>query len=661
MILTACLLAGVLLPSARSSAVPAPDTPVPLSTQPAGVAVDTGPVSVPSDGSFTIGVEVELAEPTSYLEIRLQIRRPTGRLLFQRTEVRTEVETGTVDVEFSRELADLQLRPDAYPYEIRVRSQAAEVEEKLATGFLLVHAPDPDATPVALAVRISSAPRYDAQGHFVTDPGRSTGTLEQAEALAQAVLDDSGLRLTLAIAPVTLDEWARIAQGYSLSDADEGLIEVGAEEPAPLRYASALATLRDAVATGRLELLDVPYADPDIAALAATDRLGDLAAHYSHARSVYLTTMETSPSAGTAVAADALPADAFEVLGEREIRFALLAPEGLHTEDASATGGVHSIEGSRLRALVLERTICDALEADAASAGTLLVFRHAVSELALTPIVTLTELGPGRRGSVDSVIALASLVGEAAWADLVTASIAAATAPSGTITAPASLETTSAAPAGYWSEVAQARQYATALEYAAGAGDPDARVAAEASLVAQSARWAGPDDRWSMVDRGRAFSSTAERLSRSVLDEVTVTARDVTLAGPRGDVPLSIVNGSTKDLEIVLRFSGDDLEFAGEDVEHVTLNPQENFHTVGVDLKSALSGTLVVELWAGEMMLDAGTSVVRASYLDRLAIVGGVALLLLGLLLYIRKRVRAADADKMPEEAEHSSTEGPTP
>jgi hypothetical protein len=619
----------------------------PLSTEPEGVRVDTGPLSMPSNGSFRIGVGVEIPEPTSYLEIRLQIRRPSGRLLFQRTEVRSDVDTGTVEVEFTRDLADLELRPDAYPYEIRVRSQAEEVDEKTASGFLLVHAPEPDVTPVALAVRISTAPRFDTQGNFVTDPARSTGALEQAEELARAVLDDPALRLTLAISPVTLDEWARVAQGYLIAESDAGLVEVGPGEPGPARHAAVLTTLQAAVATGRLELLHIGYADPDVAALDSVGRVGDLAAQYSRGLSTYLATLETSPTPGTAVAYDALPAGALDVLDERGIRFVLLAPETLAEEDEVGAGGAFVLEESAVSALLLDRETCDSIEQGDASAGALLAFRHAISEEWSEPIVTLTDLGPGGTGTVASVLELAGFVEEAVWAELATPSGLAGGAPGETVSLPQSLESTPAAPPRYWEDAARARMWAAGLEAAAGSSDPDARSASDASLIAQSARWAGPDGRWSMADRGRAFASHAERTSRTVLEQVTVAAQDVTLAGPNGDVPISIVNGSAKELTVVLSVRGDGLRLSGPDEELITLSPQENFHTVGVDLQSALSGTLVVEIRAEEVLLATGTSVVRASYLDRLAIIGGVTVLLLGLLLFIRRRVRSADADTM--------------
>lgn len=655
-ILAACLVLASVLPSAGFSASPETELE-PLQTQPEGVRVDTGALSVPADGAFRIGVEVDVDEPTSYLEVRLQIHRPSGRLLFQRTDVSSDVETGTVEVEFSRELADLELRPDAYPYEVRVRAQAAgEVSETVASGYLLVHAPEPEVTPVAIAVRISSAPRFDAQGIFVSDPARSTGALEQAEQIATAILEDPTLHLALAIAPVTLDEWARIAQGYAIAEADEGLVEVGPEEPGPIRYATVLDTLRRAVETGRLELLDVGYADPNVAALSALERSPDLAAHFARGHSAYLATLETSPSAGAALAYDELTTDALAVLAERDIRYALLAPELFGGDDDELpSGGVHPLEDSTLAAFVLDRDVCNAVELGDASAGTLLAFRHAISEEGQRPIVTLTDLGPGRPGTAETVLALAEYMREAAWARLALPSELDLDADLPALAVPEAAAGGPAAPAGYWKDAGSARAWAAALESAAGASDPDARSAADASLIAQSARWAGPDGLWSFAERGRAFASYAERTAREVLEGVTVAAKDVTLAGATGDVPVSIVNGSAKDLNVRLAVRGDDLDIVGETDEVITLSPQENFHTVGVDLRSALSGTLVLEVWADEVLLATGTSTVRASYLDRLAIVAGVSVLMLGLLLYIRKRVRAADAGSMPGVDEHAS------
>ena len=508
-----------------------------------------------------------------------------------------------------------------------------------------MHAANPEVTPVALVARISSAPRFDAQGHFVTDPGRSTIAAEQAESLAQAVLDDPSLRVGLAIAPVTLDEWARIASGYLLAE-PEGLIEVPADDAVAASHASALTALRQAAATGRLELLSVPYADPAVGALAEEHEIvRDLEAHYAYAHSTYLATLETPPSAGTAVAGSAVPRAALRVLEERGIEFLLADADALGLDGPDALRGPRAIEESPVRALVLESETAAAIASGDIPTASRILFDLAIAADAPLPVVTVTDIGPGLPGSVDSLLAVAGLVTRSPWAELVTPAAAAAFPVRQPLTMPASVETTPAAPAGYWDEASESRRYAEALVSALGAEDPDAQGTELSSLIAQSASWAGPDGRWTLVDRGRAFASAAERLARSFLDPVSISARDVTLAGPRGEVPISIVNGSAKDLDLALRVRAENIRLTSDAEQPLTLRPQENFHTVGVDLQSALAGTLEVELWAGDVLLASGTSVVRASYLDRLAVVGGVALLLIGLLLYIRKRVRSADTD----------------
>ncbi len=646
---TVALLAGLAHVTADAKATPtrASTTRIQESAGTQKVAVDPGPVSVPSNGAFRIGVEVQVEEPTPYLEMRLQIHRPTGRLLFQRTEVRNQVETGTVSAEFSRELADLELAPAAYPFEVRVRTEVGEPREQKVSGALLIHAPEPTVAPVALVVRLISIPGFDPQGHFVTDPASSTAAIDEVEALAQAVLADSSLRMTLAVAPMVLDEWMRVSDGYQLVG-PEGLTEVDAGEELPRRYSEVLELLRDAVSTGRLELLDVPYADPDIDALESTRPIDDLDGHYTRGTSTYLSSLGTTPSAGTALAADKATAATLSIVEQRGASYILLGSEHLSSEDTTPPGGVYDLDGNTLTGLVINHETSESLASEDVSAAVRLLFEHAVSEEATIPTIALVEAGPGREGSVDSALAFLSTLEQVPWAEALNAYAVATMPANGTLIPPARTEAAPSAPPRYWQEVAEARRYADALLSAAGANDSDAQAVTEASLIAQSAYWAGPDGRWSMADRGRSFAHASTRHARSFLDEVSITAKDVTLAGPRGEVPLSITNDSPKTLDVTLKVRTDDIYLAQEPSAPITLRRQENLHTLSVDLQSALSGRLDVEVWADEILLDSDTIVVRASYLDRLAVIGGVVLLLLGLLFYIRRRVSSADADKMP-------------
>jgi len=117
----------------------------------------------------------------------------------------------------------------------------------------------------------------------------------------------------------------------------------------------------------------------------------------------------------------------------------------------------------------------------------------------------------------------------------------------------------------------------------------------------------------------------------------------VTLPGATGEVPISIRNGSDRTLTVQLVARGEDLQVIGGTTRSVTLKPSENFVKLPVDLRSAIQGTLSVQVVASPEVLAEQSVTVRASYLDRLAIIGGVVLVLFVLLIFIVRRVRAAE------------------
>jgi hypothetical protein len=205
------------------------------------------------------------------------------------------------------------------------------------------------------------------------------------------------------------------------------------------------------------------------------------------------------------------------------------------------------------------------------------------------------------------------------------------------------------APEGYWDEVAEARVKAAGLVSAAGVNDSEAQRAGDASLIAQSRCWAGPDGSWSHADRGRAFAAAAARASDDVLGGISIVAKDVTLAGAEGDVPISIASPSEKTLSVTLKTTSEGLLVEGPESQLVTLRPGENVLSIPVDLQSAIAGELRCEVWADELPVAEADITVRASFIDRFAIIGGIVIVLVGMLLYIRRRVRRA-ADTMHDE-----------
>ena len=615
-------------------------------TQPI-VTVTKPAVSVPVDGQFNLTVRVLIDEPTSYLESRVQVRHPGGRLLYQKTEVRNDVATGTVDVAYSRPLGDLTLEPAAYPIEVRVRSDAGgTVREWVVDDVLLVHASAPERVPVAIVARIDAPPSTDPEGRFAVDPARYDDTRKHAADIARLVLANADARLSIAIPSFLLEEWARLGQGYETAG-PEGVRRFEEDSDVSRDAMATLELLRDALATERLELVDAGYGAPDIDGLAVMDRLSDLEADYERAASGYRATLETSAAAGALTYGAWLAADAIPPLAARDMDYAIVSPAALASAEETPPSGVYRIEdtpaGTSVTALLLDSGTGTALREADIEEFTRLLFARSVSEESQAPIIALVEFGPGRPARPEDLADIYDRLGAVPWARSVTAGDAAATGPVGELTLPDG-GSGSTAPGDYWEQVGLARLGATALVGALEQTDDDARAAEDASLLAASGTWSGPDDRWSSADRGRAFSSAAQRISSGVFDAVHIAAQPITLSSAKGDVPISVVNDSDKTLTLEIRARASNMSLPEPEPQVVIVRPQDNFVTIPVDLESSLAGALDVELVAGDLLVDETTIEVRASYLDRLVIVGGISLLLAAMLLFIRYRVRQAES-----------------
>ena len=120
---------------------------------------------------------------------------------------------------------------------------------------------------------------------------------------------------------------------------------------------------------------------------------------------------------------------------------------------------------------------------------------------------------------------------------------------------------------------------------------------------------------------------------------VTVSSEDITLAGRSGKVPLSLMNGSDKRLIVTVVASGEHARVGPPSEFEVALSPAENYVTLPVNMTTAVSDMLKVEVRAGDTIITTPYVDVRSSYLDRLALAGFVVLVLAGLLFYIRRRV----------------------
>ncbi len=608
------------------------------------VTLDLGEPWVATTSAFSIDATVQIDRPSEYLESRLQIHNPSGSLMFQKTEVRNNEPTGTVTFTFERELADLNLSPGIYPVELRVRSDSGTVREWIITESLILFDATAQPVPFSLIVSVSSPTATDPAGRFVVDPGRFDRARTEVEALCRLVLDEPRMSAGLAIPPVLLEEWAHVASGYETSG-PEGIQSVEVDAPIPREYEATLELLNQALDTGRLELLSVPYANPLISGLERSGRLGDIAVHLERGLSAVVASIETSPSSGVVLADGRLPNESVNSLTVRGIEFAVVAQTAIASAEETPVSAPYLIEATsttdRFVALATDSEIATALAAGDGTSAAHMIFGRSLSAEPTAPLVASVLVGPGRDMNIETLATCLSGLADAPWVHFVSPGAAASSAALTSGSLASDVETNDNAPAGYWDECAEAREYAEALVVAAGSADAQAQLAQDASLISQDAAWAGPDGSWSSADRGRGFASSASREAHSILDAISISTQDMTLSSATGEVPINIANSSNKTLTVRVVTTAAGIELSSGNDVVLVVRPQDNFLTIPVDLQSSLSGTLNIQVLAGDTALSSAVVTVRASYLDRLAILGGASLVLVGLLLFIRHRVRS--------------------
>ncbi len=624
------------------------------------VSLDATAVAVPTDGAFSYDATVVLARPAPFLQARLRIRRPSGRLLYQKTFVKSNVPAGPVVFTFARTIADLDLRPDVYPVELSVLSEGNPPNAWEVPEALRVYDPASKPLRVAVVVKVSSPPAIDPEGRFVTDPGLETVARDEVVALANSILRDARLRATIAIAPELLQEWKAISSGYTYAGT-AGLEKVGANTTVPTAYGGALQQLGLAVATGRLELLDVPYADPDIAGLSSTRRESDLEDHYRLGAAAYAASVDETASSGTFTARGCLTLAAAREATAHGMHYALVSTRYVRGTEETAPAGAVTSPKIPLALLIPDAPLGAVLRSGTATSAVATMFERAlkIADESSTALPVAIDVGPGRSNTVAGLVQRITPLLDQPWVTFVTAKTAAATArENGDVTLARSANPPRNTPPGWWSSTSASRRYADALASVLGPGDPDGTTAVSDSLIAQSATWAGPDGKWALADRGRAFSAAALRRAQGILDAVSVSARDLTLSGSSGTVPFSITNDSGRPLTVVLRLTTQKLTLGSQSLREQMLLPAENYVTVPVELRSAAEGRLRLQVVADTLVIASTLVTVRASYLDRLAIVGAVAVVLGVMLFYIRRRVNRAEDE---EEADDGDVPPPAP
>lgn len=608
---------------------------------PVSVALGPGRLAVAKGTSFRFNASVESSKPLSFLQSRLRLLRSDGVLVYQKTFIKQSLEPTTVVFTWEREIGDIGLDAGIYPVQLGIDvERAGETSRAVIPAGLYVYDPARKQLPVSIVARISAQPLTDPQGRFVSDPSRFTRARDDARYLADWVLNDANAKLTVALSPVMVREWLRIASGYQLMGA-EGAIDVPPTDAVPLEYAATLDALRRAIATGRLEVLSEGYSDPDLFEIAGADLLDDVGRQYEYGQAALIEALSTTPSAGTAPPRG-VPEAALPRLAQSGMKYVVVPDAQTKREGGAAAAGAYKAADSPLIALVADGAVSRAIASSSTVEALDTLFAHSLAQPS-TPatLPVLVDLGPAATDA-RHLVATAQTLGSSPWATLVTGSESAGT-PKRRV-ALKGHKPDKDAPATYWSRVSDSRELAEALIAALPAADEEGARAVRQSLVAAGSAWAGLDGEWGPATTGLAFAVSAIDSANDVFSHLKLAASRITLAGSKGTLPVTVANGTERRLHVVLVVSpGRGVQLEGPARREVDLDPGDNFIEIPVALGNAIAGDIEVELAAGEATLAKTTVRVQASYLDRLVVGGGALALLAGLLFFIIRRAREVE------------------
>ena len=629
-----------------STASPALATAPSVATTPTlTVSLLASAPTVSVGGTFGYTADIRLGQPTSYLQAVLEVSRPSGVLLFKRTHVASHLPAGEVRFSFERALTDvLALEPGSYPVRLSVAANAGGSTITTETnGVLRVFDSGGPSMSVALVARVSGDPMMAPDGRFAVDPAIDTRARDSVEAICLRILTDPTARVTLAMPPLMLTEWRRLSGGYTMVD---GRV-VRPTDPVAVAYNSTLADLKAAIDSQRLELMSLGYADPNLTDLANHGLATDIGPQYDAGISAVFASLEVTPSVGTAPSAGCMPPNEVDLLSQKGIRYIVLDTDCLRVVKDSRGSppppGVYPVSHARLTAIAIDETQTALLTGGNPNPA----IGRAFARLMVSPKQPLvfecdvTNDAPLAAGSIG--LALSAFETQP-WVQLVPTR-GLKPADSADHVQPVAGKSTPHSPKDYWKTVSISRNYAGAYYAALGSSAPDAVTAESQSLIAESSAWAGDDARWTDAARGLDFATSSLKVTQPVLDSVKVKLEKFTLSGASGTVPVTITNGSEKTLNVVVnvRTSGG-MRVVGPNATPTTLRPQDTLVEVPVAMPAALSGKLTVEVLSGNLVLARKSATVRTSALDRIALGGMVVLILLGMLAFIVRRERAAQA-----------------
>ncbi|MCL2745769.1 MAG: hypothetical protein FWE48_01570 [Coriobacteriia bacterium] len=546
---------------------------------------------------------------------------------------------------------------------------AAGAESATLQDILVVYDPEQPQLNLMPTIHLSTLPSRDAAGIFLHHPagGLFDEQREALDAITTWVTANSDAQLTLAVSPLFLEELHTVAQGFDYFDTQsEEVIALDANSEVAQASARTLEELRTAHTTGRLAITTQGYADPDLTVLDALDLMDDLPSHFELGRSLLTDILAQEPATITVPWTNQLTNNQLQALKEvvpqaegQELRLILNSsaiesrPALTHEHDdqqflQNLYWGSGQNEDTSL-IIVADSELSTAMSQTGSRARFILDLLEDRQRDGLTPLLIQTH------DDVDSIAMLLDnleLVSAYPWVNLINGT-SQIDAPIDPLVLAAEQEVQAISET--IQELKTARKAVTGLRGAQGEEiDSERQAELDFDYRSSLAIFSGPGTNIRRVSNDLsilpaapecvALANQLQYLVDEQFSGLEIHADSVVFSGSRGSLPISVQNtsGQTFYLDIHYVASGQNILVYPEYI-HQEFLLGESFLEPTIELRNIVSGSVDIELWAGDYLITTESVRVSATYADRIAIIVVVALAGTGLAFFIWKRVQSGE------------------
>lgn len=545
-------------------------------------------------------------------------------------------------------------------------------QEDAATlrDLLIVYDPSVGTHKVVPVLHLNALSERRADGVFARDlqAGLFEARRGLLESIATWIVNNEGAHLTLAVSPLLLEEVAVAAEGYSYVNGGSEAIPVTAEEGAAPACLRTLESLRAAVATERLTITAQGYSDPDMGALDVVGLDADVIEQYELGTEVLTQVLGVAPGNVTVPWRSSL--------GEKTAARLLEERPGAHIVVQSDTLNLELPRGKTTDASVLIYSVGDegkVVLADAASSDLLTTPQVGALIRGMLDVrrqsacsVMLLEC-PDNDGGLAAIAKNLPYLSRYDWIQTINASDDVLEQKDVVSAGKAGFRTpqySDVLPAGM-SELVKARQQAQALAESLAEPDENAQsdiaFARALSLRAEAGSGMGlrvSEKAGSSGSKSEITAHVSELNAASLtlalaaqercglwFEPIAIKSQPITFSGSSGKLPITVINGTQGLLLVTVRLippgNPDNPFIIVDPAETVQLlRPNETFLEPSVELRNVVSGTVTVQVLAGNYVITEETVRVSATFADRIAIIVVVALAGTALTIYVWRRVK---------------------